>query len=382
MRRRPNFAAGSPRLPPPVPTGAPASSPGKKTQSKKQRLEAVPFDPKADLAMAVAEASPRNLELRVRGEPDLKGEPVPRAIPVALRAAGNPKIGDGTSGRLELAQWLTSSRNPLTARVMVNRVWSHLFGRGLVETVDNFGISGAIPEHPELLDHLASDFMKQDWSVKQLIRRIVLSRVYRLRSDHTAEQLGKDESNLHFARANLRRLEAEVVRDALLAVSGQLDRGRPEGAPFDPTFTGDLSRSGRGNEEVQKAFGRPIRSVYLPVFRSELPGMFTIFDFAEPDQVNGLRDVTTVPPQALFMLNNSFVIDSSGRIAEELLKGGAGDPAVLVRQVWRRIYCRAPSAEEASAAVSFLKASPADPRRQLAALVQATLASAVFRYRP
>ena len=367
---------------PSVPTGAPAAKTAKGAQSKKQRIEAVPFDPEADLAMAAAEATARNLELRVRGEPDIKGELIPRAIPVALRSAGNPKIGEGTSGRLELAQWLTSSRNPLTARVMVNRVWSHLFGRGLVETVDNFGISGAIPEHPELLDHLASGFMKEDWSVKQLIRRIVLSRVYRLRSDHTPDQLRKDESNLYFARANLRRLEAESVRDALLAVSGQLDRGRPAGAPFDPTFTGDLSRGGRGNEEVQKAFSRPIRSVYLPVFRSELPGMFTIFDFAEPDQVNGLRDVTTVPPQALFMLNNSFVIDSSGRIAEELLKGGSGDPAAIVRQVWRRIYCRAPSAEESAAAVSFLKTKSSDPRGQLAALVQATLASAEFRYRP
>ena len=367
---------------PEIPTGAAATKTGKKTQSKKDRIEAVPFDPKAELAMAAADAAPRNLELRVRGEPDLKGDVIPRAIPVALRAAGNPKIPDGTSGRLELAEWLTSSRNPLTARVMVNRVWSHLFGRGLVETVDNFGLSGAIPEHPELLDHLASGFMKDDWSVKRLIRRIVLSRVYRLRSEHSAEQLQRDESNLYFARANLRRLEAEAVRDGLLAVSGQLDRGRPAGAPFDPTFTGDLSRAGRGNEEVQRAFTRPIRSVYLPVFRSELPGMFSVFDFAEPDQVNGLRDVTTVPPQALFMLNNQFVIDAASRIASELSERGSSDAAALVRQVWRRIYCRAPTPDESAAAVSFLQAKSSDPSKQLAALIQATLASAEFRYRP
>ncbi|MFM7056359.1 MAG: DUF1553 domain-containing protein [Planctomycetota bacterium] len=367
---------------PKVPTGAPAPPVKKKTQTKQQRIEEVPFDPKAELAMAAAEGPPRDLELRLRGEPDLKGELVPRSIPVALRTAGNPRMPENGSGRLELAQWLTSSRNPLTARVMVNRVWSHLFGRGLVESVDNFGLSGAIPEHPELLDHLAAAFMKDNWSVKQLIRRIVLSRVYRLGSEHSPEQRQRDEGNLYFGRASLRRLEAETVRDSLLAISGQLDPARPSGAPFDPTFTGDLSRGGRGGSEVQKAFARPIRSVYLPVFRSEIPQMFSVFDFAEPDQVNGLRDVTTVPPQALFMLNNPFVIEAADRIAGELLERSPNDAAAQVRHVWRRVYCRPPAPAESTAALTFLRHTPGEPRKQLAALVQATFASAEFRYRP
>jgi hypothetical protein len=367
---------------PKVPTGAPAPAANRKAQSKQQRLEEVPFDPKAELAMAAAEGPPRDLELRVRGEPDLRGELVPRSIPVALRTAGNPRMPENGSGRLELAQWLTSSRNPLTARVMVNRVWSHLFGRGLVDSVDNFGLSGSIPEHPELLDHLAAGFMKDNWSVKQLIRRIVLSRVYRLRSEHSAEERKRDEANVHFGRASLRRLEAETVRDSLLAISGQLDVARPPGAPFDPTFTGDLSRAGRGSSEVQQAFARPIRSVYLPVFRSEIPQMFSVFDFAEPDQVNGLRDVTTVPPQALFMLNNTFVIDAADRIAGELLERNPTDQSALVRQVWRRVYCRTPAPSELTNALSYLKNSPGEPRKQLAALIQAAFASAEFRYRP
>ncbi|MEY3174771.1 MAG: hypothetical protein RLZZ436_2685 [Planctomycetota bacterium] len=375
---RRELAAATPK----VPTGAPAPTAPKKSQTKQQRIEEVPFDPKAELAMAAAEGVPRDIELRLRGEPDLKGDVVPRSIPVALRTAGNPRMPENGSGRLELAQWLTSSRNPLTARVMVNRVWSHLFGRGLVDSVDNFGLSGSIPEHPELLDHLAAAFIKDDWSVKQLIRRIVLSRVYRLRTEHSAEDLRRDEGNVHFGRANLRRLEAEIVRDSLLAISGQLDRGRPTGAPFDPAFTGDLTRAGRGSAEVQKAFARPIRSIYLPVFRSEIPQMFSVFDFAEPDQVNGLRDVTTVPPQALFMLNNPFVIDASDRIAGQLLEGSPGDQAALVRQVWRRVYCRTPTPIESTTAIAFLKSNPGEPHKQLAALVQSTFASAEFRYRP
>jgi len=375
---RRELAAATPK----VPTGTPAPTANRKTQTKQQRLEQVPFDPKAELAMAAAEAAPRNLELRLRGEPDLKGDIVPRSIPVALRTAGNPRMPENGSGRLELAQWLTSSRNPLTARVMVNRVWSHLFGRGLVESVDNFGLSGSIPEHPEVLDHLAAGFMKDDWSVKQLIRRIVLSRIYRLRTEHSAEEHRRDEGNLYFGRANLRRLEAETIRDSLLALSGQLDTGRPEGAPFDPTFTGDLARGGRGSSEVEKAFARPIRSVYLPVFRSELPQMFSVFDFAEPDQVNGLRDITTVPPQALFMLNNPFVINAADRIASQLLERTPADQTALVRQVWRRVYCRAPSPAESSVAVGFLKNNTNEPRKQLAALIQSAFASAEFRYRP
>ena len=224
--------------------------------------------------------------------------------------------------------------------------------------------------------------MKDDWSVKQLIRRIVLSRVYRLRTEHSAEERRRDEGNLHFGRANLRRLEAETIRDSLLALSGQLDTARPDGAPFDPTFTGDLARGGRGSSEVEKAFARPIRSVYLPVFRSEIPQMFSVFDFAEPDQVNGLRDITTVPPQALFMLNNPFVIDAADRIAAQLLERTPADQTALVRQVWRRVYCRAPTPAEATAATAFLKNNTTEPRKQLAALVQSAFASAEFRYRP
>ncbi len=151
-------------------------------------------DPNAPLAMAALEGEVSDLALRVRGEPDLKGEVVPRAFPVALKHPSTPALTSEGSGRLELAEWLASPDHPLTARVMANRVWGHLFGRGLVGTVDNFGLSGEAPTHPELLDHLATRFVSNGWSVKSLIREIVLSRAYRLSTTHDAGNQSIDEA--------------------------------------------------------------------------------------------------------------------------------------------------------------------------------------------
>jgi hypothetical protein len=352
-------------------------------QSKKPYAAQEKVDPNAPLAMAVIDGTATDLNLRVRGEPDIKGDVVPRDYLAILKHVPAPAVSQAGSGRLELAQWLTSHEHPLTARVMVNRVWAHLLGRGLVETVDNFGASGATPTHPELLDHLAIRFMENGWSVKSTIRNIVLSRTYRLSGQHSSANAAIDESNRLYWRANLRRLEVEAIRDSLLAAGGMLKTAKPDGAPFDGSAGGDLSKAnGKGrNGMSSNSIEQPIRSVYLPVFRSKLPGMFTVFDFAEPDQVNGQRDVTTVPPQALFMLNNPFVVDVSTRAAKRILEQPVADEKARVRYAYAYALCRYPTETETERTLKFIDAGN-DRQSSWAALTQALYSSAEFRYLP
>lgn len=340
-------------------------------------------DPNATFAMGAVDGNVTDLALRVRGEPDIKGDVVPRNFPVIFN--GNSPFGfsDAASGRLELAQWLSSPENPLTARVMVNRIWAHLLGRGLVETVDNFGASGAEPTHAELLDHLAVRFVNQGWSIKSLVRTIVLSRTYRLSGKHLPSNAAVDQDNRLYWRANLRRLEAEAIRDSLLVVGGMLNTERPKDGPFDGNVNTDLSKVNNAKRRgpAMDPLAQPIRSVYLPVYRSRLPGMFTVFDFAEPDQVNGQRDVTTVPPQALFMLNNPLVIDVANRAAEQILLQNLADDAARVRYAYAWTLSRYPTEAETARALTFLN-SGEDSKSSWAALTQALCSSAEFRYIP
>jgi hypothetical protein len=338
------------------------------------------IDPSAKLAMAANEGKIMDLALRVRGEPDIKGEIVPRAFPVIFKNTSPPTLSDDASGRLELARWLASNQHPLTSRVMVNRVWAHLMGRGIVDTVDNFGASGALPSHPELLDHLSVGFIRTGWSVKKLIRAIVLSRTYRVSGQHIdANALVDQDNQLHW-RANLRRLEAEAIRDSLLAAGGILQTERPAGGPLTVSYNVDISKVNnkkRGN--AIDPLADPMRSVYLPVFRSHLIGMFTVFDFAEPDQVNGQRDVTTVPPQALFMLNNPFVIDVSKRAAQRIMAQDLEDEETRIRYAYAYTLCRYPTKSETQRALAFLE-SGEDRLSSWSALTQAIYSSAEFRY--
>ena len=352
--------------------------PAQAKNKKNAPEEAIDMD--AALAMAAAEGRVTNLALRVRGEPDIQGDVVPRAFPTIFSRMQLPPLPSGESGRRELAEWLASRDHPLTARVMVNRVWAHLLGRGLVETVDNFGASGAAPTHPELLDHLATQFMDEGWSVKSLIRSIVLSRTYRLSGQPIPANSAVDEANGLYWRANLRRLEAEAIRDSLLAAGGMLQTERPAGAPFDSSDAGDLGKGNRKGK-AEDPIVRPVRSVYLPVFRSKLPGMFTVFDFAEPDQVNGQRDVTTVPPQALFLLNNPFVVDVAKRAADRILEQNLPDEKTRVRFAYAYSLCRYPTEAETERALTFLNETK-DKRSNWAALTQALYSSAEFRYLP
>jgi hypothetical protein len=330
-----------------------------------------------NFAMSAREGKIEDCELRIRGEAFDYGPAVPRGqlkIPSLPRL---PPIPKNVSGRLELARWIASPENPLTSRVLANRVWQHLFGRGLVATVDDFGTTGEAPSHPELLDWLAMELVDKKWSMKQLIRTIVLSRTYRLASTGLAANDAVDPSNSWYWRQNLRALELEPLRDSLLYVGGMLDDSRPYG----------IQVTGHGGKQPNKyllKFDDPYRTVYIPVMRSLVPDVYGTFDFPDPTQIRGLRDVTTVAPQALFLMNNEFAIDCARGAAEQLLTAG-GDDAARVEQAYLRIYARRPTAAETATALDFVRGLEPEGVRDPEAyrwstFVQALISGAEFRY--
>jgi len=271
--------------------------------------------PRPPYAMSARDrAKPADTKVAIRGNFRERGEIAPRGFLSAVADA--PMVAAQHSGRLELAQWITNPRNPLTARVMVNRIWHHLFGRGLVESVDNFGMIGKPPSHPELLDTLALQFVRDGWSAKRTIRAIMLSRAYQLGSAWDAENMKIDPDNRLFWRATPRRLEAEAIRDAILTVSGQLDLERPVGSMV--TALGDQLVRGIPMEKIQPPSRH--RSVYLPVVRDYVPELFDLFDFPSPSLVSGKRSVTNVPAQALYLRNSAFAAEQAKHAARRLLE--------------------------------------------------------------
>ncbi len=336
-------------------------------------------------AMAVRDREKvENCKINIRGDVHTLGEEVPRRLlPVLCSTDPKPLAGE-SSGRLELANWLASKDHPLTARVMANRVWHHLFGNGLVRTVDNFGEMGERPTHPELLDHLAVRFMEQGWSVKKLIREIMLSRTYRLSSDHSEAGFAEDPENRLLWRMNVRRLEVEALRDSMLYASGQIDLKAPEKSRVHTSKGGEIRGA---NNQIAEAMNSNHRSVYLPIVRSFVPEMLTVFDFAEPSQVTGKRDVTTVSTQALFMMNDDFVIGQSGHAAERTVKMNAPDARTRIEFAYEQTLGRKPTSVEAEHAEKFLgefadelsndKTAHTDA---WSALYQSLFASAEFRY--
>lgn len=330
-----------------------------------------------------------------RGEPDQpSAQTVPRGIP-AILAQQPLRIPASTSGRQQLADWIASPDNPLTARVFVNRVWLHLFGRGLVPTPDNFGLAGQPPTHPQLLDYLAVTFVQQDrWSVKKLIRRIVLSRTYQLDSRWDAANHERDPDNAYLWRMTPRRLEAECLRDAMLAVSGLLERAPPVGSPVARAGEGNvnLPRFGVGNLVFAANDPRNNhRSVYLPILRDQLPEALALFDAPDPSLIVHERPATTVPSQALFLLNNPFALRCADALAGQLLRTAASD-SERIRTAYLRCYGRPPSTRELQRAEQFLSDYKAQlgreripafrrDREAWAAFAQALIASAEFQYR-
>ncbi len=352
-------------------------------QLKENPPEAPPY------AMAVRDKKdPKGTHFLKAGNVNRRGDRVPRGFPQALSWEGAPTVDPEHSGRLALAQWLTSEKNPLTARVMANRVWHHLFGRGLVSTVDNFGTTGKKPTHPALLDYLAVRFMRDGWSVKRLIRRIVLSRTYRMSSRPHAANRRKDPDNRHFWRMPPKRLEAEPLRDAMLAVAGRLQAGPPPyGSVTAKIGHGDIARH-HDPEDLRRKSTR--RTLYLPMVRNLLPEVMRTFDGPSASLVQGDRATTIVPEQSLYLLNDDFVIRQSRHAARRLLSVDGLDRRGRIRFVYRRTLGRPPTAAErrrADAHVeetkkAFEQASQdVDPSvGAWASLFQSLFVSAEFRY--
>ncbi len=282
----------------------------------------------------------RDYSLLQSGDAKNPGDPVPRRYLTVL-TGGRPLETSG-SGRLELAELIASPRNPLTARVMVNRVWNYLFGRGLVGTINDFGNFGERPSHGLLLDHLARQFIADGWSLKRLVRRLVLTQAFR-QSSRTTEQASRiDPENRLLHHYPVRRLEAEAIRDSILATSGRLDPLR-----YGPSVEPYRLKP----KEYRKLHAGPLdghgrRSVYLRVTRMEGPRFLELFDFPVPSVSRGRRDVTNVPSQALAMLNDPFVIQQSEYWADRLLEQEEGTLEERLERMFVRAFSRPPRPDE------------------------------------
>jgi mono/diheme cytochrome c family protein len=288
-------------------------------------------------AMALEDAVvPYEPHIFQRGNPNHVGEGVPRQFLQVLAGEKRQPFTQG-SGRLELAQAIVDRNNPLTARVLVNRVWQHHFGTGLVRTPSDFGLRSDPPSHPELLDYLAAVFMENGWSLKKLHRLILLSAVYQQTSDDRPECRRVDPENTLLSRMNRRRLDFEATRDALLAVSGRLDR-TTGGAPVKDILAPKATR----------------RTVYANVDRLNFPGLFRTFDVPSPDTTSPQRDTTTVAPQALFFMNNPFLVECSRGLLQRPEMEAEKDVAKRVPLLYRLLYARPPSTEEVELAREYL----------------------------
>ncbi len=330
---------------------APAASPSRLESLKKEvdhltrkvkSLEkSAPTHPQA---MSTIDAkNTGDIHVAIRGVARQKGPLSQRGVIQVASWENFPVIPSEQSGRKELADWIASEHNPLTARVMVNRIWYWLVGRGIVTSVDNFGSMGQPPTHPELLDHLASSFVAQHWSTKRLIREIVLSHVYRLSSSSDAVSERIDPENRLLWRMNRKRLRAEDIRDSLLLIGGRLDLD----------YGGSNIKEGTKSEYGYE-FDSTRRSVYVPVFRNRLPEIFEVFDFADPNIQRGRRNSSTVASQALLMMNHPLVIQQARLASKTLLENSAPDTDARIRHAYLQVLGRPASEQEQAVAVDLI----------------------------
>ena len=329
--------------------------------------------PPRPVAMAVKEAAKiGDINICIRGVTSNRGEIAPRGVlQVTIPADAKLAIPAKESGRRELAAWIASPRNPLTARVMVNRIWHHLFGAGIVHTVDEFGMTGELPSHPELLDYLALRFVQEGWSMKKLIREIVLSRTYQLASVEQKEALAVDPENRLLWRHNRRRLDAEAIRDTILTVSGKLDR-----TAGGPTVKASVAT------EYGYIFDDSRRSVYTPVFRNRLLELFEAFDFADPNLVTGRRTTSTTVTQALYLMNSSWVLEQARFAAKANLAKPATEDGVRLDWAYDTALGRRPTDRERKLALAYLadKAKPEERQAAWERVYQALFACVDFRH--
>jgi hypothetical protein len=329
----------------------------------------IPSRPLALCNGAADVPKPEALRVYLRGNPSKKGEIAPRRFLRILAGPDAPKFAKG-SGRLQLAEAIADAGNPLTSRVIVNRIWQQHFGRGIVATASNFGQNGARPTHPELLDYLAAEFVKDGWSVKRLHRQIMLSEAYQRASDAIAANEAADPENQWLWRMPRLRLTVEAFRDAVLAVAGNLD----------------LTAGGPSEDLASPTFVR--RTVYGRVSRHDLAELLRLFDFPAPNISSDRRTDTTLPQQALFLMNSPFMAAQAKLLAARLQDEAT--PAARVRKAYRLTLARDASEDEVTVAVNYLSAadapletvskkSPATPTR-LERFAQALLASNEFFY--
>ena len=317
--------------------------------------------PKHALAVRDVE-TPTNVSIYRGGDFQNPGEVVPRGFLSAIPVSKNHAIPSTVSGRLQLAQWLTDSQNPLTSRVLVNRIWHHVFGQGLVRTVDYFGVHGETPSHPQLLDFLAVRMRDDDkWSLKKTVRRMVLSRTYRMASKHNQRAAESDPDDRLMWRMPRRRLSAESIRDAMLAASGQLDPARG-GPALGLELQGNIR--GAGGNVNPPTWGGKIpnyiqnrRTIYLPFRRKRPTGqleILSIFDFPHPNDITGARANTTVATQALFLLNAPFVKQQATVLAARLLQDTSVTEAQRINTLYLLTLSRPAAPDETDTALTFL----------------------------
>jgi len=292
-----------------------------------------------------------NAQVLVRGDVEMPAQEVERGFLQVLDAVGKASIKPGRSGRRELAEWLTSKENPLTARVVVNRIWMHLLGDPLMGSPNNWGTTGQKPTHPVLLDYLAVRFMENEWSIKSVIREIVLSKTCQRSSGFDRRNYEADPDNRLLWRANPRQLDAESLRDSTLVLSGNLDLERPHGSEV--AEVGD-KRVGRTVDPTSFSQDNHHRSVYLPILRDSLPESLALFDFADPSVTTPQRDATNVPSQSLFLMNNPFVTEQARAMATNLADQ-FNTTEQRVRHAFLLAYGRTATTAEVQTSVQFFK---------------------------
>jgi hypothetical protein len=306
--------------------------------------------PPSAFAMVGSDEDPGDVGIHIRGNHKNLGEPAPRRFLQVIAGPDQQPIGHG-SGRLELATRIAAADNPLTARVMVNRIWKHHFGQGIVRSVDNFGQTGDRPTHPELLDYLAKRFVDSGWSVKAMHRLMVLSSTYRMSSRAGERAAAADPLNKWLHHMPVKRLEGEAIRDAVLAVAGTLDPRL-----YGPSVMPHISpyQDGRGKPESGPLDGDGRRSVYIQVRRNFLTPLFLAFDYPLPISAMGRRGVSAVPSQALILMNNEFVTAQAGKWAARVMTE-RGNGRERVRDMFFGAFGRPPSEDEVSDALEFVE---------------------------